>query len=113
METPGPTMNTTPLIDVMLVLLILFILTVPIATHTTRIDLPQARKLQPVPETIRIEVDFDGKIFWDGREASPASLDQRFRRVAQSPGTVVHVLPDRRARFQRMQSNVSSASTRS
>jgi biopolymer transport protein ExbD len=102
MDTPAssPAMNTTPLIDVMLVLLILFIMTVPIATHTTSLNLPGKPTETARPRVLFVEVDFDGRIFWDGREVSTASLDQRFAQVGRSPDTLVHVRPDRRARFQ-------------
>jgi biopolymer transport protein ExbD len=102
MDTPAtsPAMNTTPLIDVMLVLLILFIMTVPIATHTTSLNLPGKPTETAPSRVVFVEVDFDGRIFWDGSEVSASSLDRRFAQVGRSLDTTVHVRPDRRAQFQ-------------
>ena len=61
--------NTTPLIDVMLVLLIMFIITIPIQTHAVKMNMPIAEQRAPPPkppEIIRIDVDFDGTIGWNG-----------------------------------------------
>ena len=61
--------NTTPLIDVMLVLLIMFIITIPIQTHAVKMNMPVPNNAAPPPvppEIIRIDVDFDGTIGWNG-----------------------------------------------
>jgi biopolymer transport protein ExbD len=60
--------NTTPLIDVMLVLLIMFIITIPIQTHAVKMNMPTPNNAPPIkpPEVIRIDVDFDGTIGWNG-----------------------------------------------
>ncbi len=69
-DMPMCEMNTTPLIDVMLVLLIMFIITIPIMTHAVKLDMPQPNPNQqrpPVPpEVIDLEVDFDGTVVWNG-----------------------------------------------
>lgn len=60
--------NTTPLIDVMLVLLIMLIITIPMQTHAVKLDLPQANQ-QPAavqPQVIEVDIDFDGTILWNG-----------------------------------------------
>ena len=59
-------MNTTPLIDVLLVLLVMLILTIPIQTHAVKIDLPHTPSNAPPPRTIQFEVDFDGTVLWNG-----------------------------------------------
>jgi biopolymer transport protein ExbD len=62
-------MNTTPLIDVMLVLLIMFIITIPVQTHAVKMNMPVNSNSAPPPkppEIIRIDVDFDGTIGWNG-----------------------------------------------
>src|SRR3990170_1781296 len=67
--------NTTPLIDVMLVLLIMLIITLPIQTHAVKIDMPKANVAEPEipPEVVNINVDFDGSVYWNGSlVASPA-----------------------------------------
>ena len=62
--------NTTPLIDVMLVMLIMLIITLPIMTHAVKLDMPQANQPPPPtdqrPEVIDLEIDFDGTIVWNG-----------------------------------------------
>jgi len=61
--------NTTPLIDVMLVLLIMFIITIPVMTHAVKLDMPRPTNAPPPPvqpEVIDIEIDFDGTIVWNG-----------------------------------------------
>ncbi len=62
--------NTTPLIDVMLVMLIMLIITLPIMTHAVKLDMPQANQPPPPtdqrPEVIDLEIDFDGTVVWNG-----------------------------------------------
>lgn len=73
---PMSDLNTTPLIDVMLVLLIMFIITIPTQTHKVGIDLPVASKvtLQPDPVRNRITIDAKGVIAWNGRTVNRADL---------------------------------------
>ena len=95
--------NTTPLIDVMLVLLIMFIITLPTMTHAVKLDMPQARTTPPnqVPaEPIRIDIDWDGTVVWNGSAVETDHLESHFRREAtRSPQPELHVHPDRRANF--------------
>jgi biopolymer transport protein ExbD len=92
--------NTTPLIDVMLVLLIMFIITIPIQTHAVKMNMPVPNQNQPPPkppEIIRIDVDFDGTIAWNG-EVIPdrATLEQRLQAVAAIPDQPeVHLRPNK------------------
>jgi biopolymer transport protein ExbD len=92
--------NTTPLIDVMLVLLIMFIITIPIQTHAVKMNMPVPSKNAPPPkppEIIRIDVDFDGTIGWNG-EIIPdrATLESRLQRVAMEPDQPeVHLRPNK------------------
>ncbi|HOL38096.1 MAG: biopolymer transporter ExbD [Proteobacteria bacterium] len=91
--------NTTPLIDVMLVLLIMFIITIPIQTHAVKMNMPIANSAPPPvpPQIVRIDVDFDGTIGWDG-EIVPdrAALEQRLRAVAAQPDQPeVHLRPNK------------------
>ncbi|MBK7261796.1 MAG: biopolymer transporter ExbD [Rubrivivax sp.] len=92
--------NTTPLIDVMLVLLIMFIITIPIQTHAVKMNMPvpntNAAPPKP-PVIIRIDVDFDGQIGWNG-EIIPdrATLENRLRAVAAQPDQPeVHLRPNK------------------
>ena len=93
-------MNTTPLIDVMLVLIIMFIITIPVQTHAVKMNMPvnspSAPPPQP-PEVVRIDVDFDGTVTWNG-EAVPnrAELQTRLYRTAQLPDQPeVHLRPNK------------------
>jgi biopolymer transport protein ExbD len=92
--------NTTPLIDVMLVLLIMFIITIPIQTHAVKMNMPVPSKNQAPPKPpviIRIDVDFDGTIGWNG-EIIPdrATLESRLQRVAMEPDQPeVHLRPNK------------------
>jgi biopolymer transport protein ExbD len=91
--------NTTPLIDVMLVLLIMFIITIPIQTHAVKMNMPLAKSAPPPrpPEIIRIDVDFDGTITWNG-EVVPdrATLESRLYAVAKTAEQPeVHLRPNK------------------
>ena len=92
--------NTTPLIDVMLVLLIMFIITIPIQTHAVKMNMPVPSNAAPPPkppEIIRIDVDFDGTIGWNG-EIVPdrAVLESKLAAVAALPDQPeVHLRPNK------------------
>lgn len=92
--------NTTPLIDVMLVLLIMLIITIPVQTHAVKLDLPvnQQNVVPPdPPPVVNIEVDFDGTVYWD-TDIVPdrAGLSARFEAAAhQSPQPEFHIRPNR------------------
>src|ERR1700687_694468 len=80
--------NTTPLIDVMLVLLIMLIITIPIQTHSVKLNMPVANQTPPPtpPEVIRIDVNPEGAILWNGDAIADRSmLEQRLRVVAAMP----------------------------
>jgi biopolymer transport protein ExbD len=97
--------NTTPLIDVMLVLLIMFIITIPIMTHAVKLDMPQVNAPPPPeqvrPEVIDLEIDFDGTIVYNGTVVpSIETLEQYFRSEAnKDPQPEIHLRPDRRAKY--------------
>ncbi len=96
--------NTTPLIDVMLVLLIMFIITIPIATHAVKMDMPIGESVVPPvpPEIVRIDVDFDGQIGWNGElVADRAELENRLARVAAMPDQAeVHLRPNKLVEYE-------------
>ncbi len=84
--------NTTPLIDVMLVLLIMFIITIPIQTHAVKMNMPVPNNAPPPttpPEVVRIDVDFDGTIGWNGEIIQAGDRGEIERRLA-----AVALLPD-------------------
>jgi len=72
--------NTTPLIDVMLVLIIMLIITIPIQTHAVKLNMPVGNPPPPTepPQVIQLDVDFDGTIFWNGEQVTREALEQRF-----------------------------------
>src|SRR5712691_10096543 len=80
--------NTTPLIDVMLVLLIMLIITIPIQTHAVKLNMPVGAPPPPPvpPEVVTIDVDFDGTVMWNGRilPDRPA-LEEQLRAAADKP----------------------------
>jgi biopolymer transport protein ExbD len=109
MSRAAPEINTTPLIDVLLVLLILLVVTLPRSTHRVTLDLPSGpRSHEPVPIT-NVEVDFDGRVFWNG---SPVSDDHRlelwFDAAAHTPA-VIKIEPDRHVRYERVAQVLASA----
>ena len=92
-------MNTTPLIDVMLVLLIMFIITIPPQTHAVKMNMPVGPSSPPPkpPEIIRIDVDFDGTIGWNGVVINGREdLENRLSQVAALPDQPeVHLRPNK------------------
>ncbi len=92
-------MNTTPLIDVMLVLIIMLIITIPIQTQAVKMNMPVGPSSAPPkpPEIIRIDVDFDGTIGWNGEIiADRAALEARLMAVAAQPDQPeVHLRPNK------------------
>jgi biopolymer transport protein ExbD len=102
-DEPMMDINTTPLIDVMLVLLIMFIITLPVMTHAVKLDMPQSKN-QPPPEVviepIQLEVDWDGTVIWNGTPVQLSALEGYFRvEAAKNPQPEVHVRPNRRAPY--------------
>lgn len=95
--------NTTPLIDVMLVLLIMFIITIPVMTHAVKLDMPrdtnQPKLVEPV--VVNIEVDFDGTILWDGTAVPDEStlLSYLANAAKQQPQPEIHLRPNKRAKY--------------
>jgi biopolymer transport protein ExbD len=95
--------NTTPLIDVLLVLLIMLIITIPPATHAVKLDLPTdnppASRVEP--QIVRLVIDFDGTISWNGTVlADRAALEEQLRAGArQDPQPEIHIAPDERVKY--------------
>jgi biopolymer transport protein ExbD len=97
--------NTTPLIDVMLVLLIMFIITIPVMTHAVKLDMPRPTDAPPPPtrpEVVDIEIDFDGTVLWNGTPVPDMNtLETYFRQEAQKdPQPELHLRPDKRSRYE-------------
>jgi biopolymer transport protein ExbD len=95
--------NTTPLVDVMLVLLIIFLITIPVVIHNIGLELPKERNLptQTKPENIVIAVDRDGNVFWNNQFVDDAQLFARLKEIAvKKPQPEVHIRGDREARYE-------------
>lgn len=95
-------MNVTPLIDVMLVLLILFIITLPIQTHAVKLDMPQPNAKPPLfkPVVVDLGVDFDGTITWNQQAVDMGTLKAYFVQSAQQdPQPEIHLNPNRLAKY--------------
>ncbi|MCO5413327.1 MULTISPECIES: ExbD/TolR family protein [Ralstonia] len=106
--------NTTPLIDVMLVLLIMLILTIPIQTHAVKLDMPTDAPAQPQqapPTIVQIDVAPDGSLAWNGEPvASRAQLETRLEAVSADPApTELHLRPDRAAPYRAVAMVMASA----
>ncbi|HEX3843359.1 MAG TPA: biopolymer transporter ExbD [Steroidobacteraceae bacterium] len=95
--------NTTPLIDVLLVLLVTLIITLPVMTHAVKLDLPQNQNPPPQqvqPEVIDLEVDFDGTVVWNGTPVTLQQLDGYFATESQkNPQPEIHLNPDGMAKY--------------
>ena len=102
-DDPMMEINTTPLIDVMLVLLIMFIITIPIMTHAVKLDMPRPTDAPPPPvrpEVIELEIDFDGTVIWNGTPIQISSIDSYFRtEAAKDPQPELHLRPDKRSKY--------------
>mgnify|MGYP003551847877 CR=1 FL=1 len=98
------TINTTPLVDVMLVLLIIFLITIPVVTQSIAMKLPQETNIarQTKPENIEIAVNRDGDVFWNNQPvADSEALFQRLKKVAvMNPQPEVHIRGDQAARYE-------------
>lgn len=104
-DEPMMDINTTPLIDVMLVLLIMFIITLPVMTHAVKLDMPRPNPNQQnepiVTEPIRVDIDWDGAVIWDGNVVPNLQVLERYfqNAAAEVPQRELHVRPDRRANY--------------
>lgn len=99
---PIATINTTPLIDMMLVLLIMFIVAIPLQTHKVPLDLPSATPT-PAPErpVHRLAITADGRLLWNGAALDEAALRGRLAALASDPTEPeLHLQPDGEARYE-------------
>ncbi|MGD8175670.1 ExbD/TolR family protein [Marinimicrobium sp. ARAG 43.8] len=95
--------NMTPLVDVMLVLLIIFIITVPVITHSVKVDLPQAsnQRNEITPDTINIAVLANGELHWNEDTVSNDDLQRRLAEAAQKdPQPQVHLRGDKSVAYE-------------
>lgn len=102
---PISEINSTPLIDVMLVLLIMLIITIPPQTHAVKLDMPVSTPAQPTtppPDPISVDIDFDGTVSWNGVVVNNAALDANLTTLAALPFAAqpeLHVRPHKRADY--------------
>jgi biopolymer transport protein ExbD len=104
--------NMTPLVDVMLVLLIVFIITVPVMKHSVNIDLPRATSTpqDAKPQTIRLSVDAQGRYFWNEQPVEEADLPARLQAEAgRDPQPELHLRGDKDARYERVAQALAAA----
>jgi biopolymer transport protein ExbD len=105
--------NTTPLIDVMLVLIIMLIITIPIQTHAVKLNMPVGTPPPPLvpPEVVTIEVDFDGTLIWNGQVLeSRKELEARLRGAANTPvQPELHLRPNKLAKYEHVAMVMASA----
>lgn len=104
-EEPVADINTTPLIDVMLVLLVMLIITIPVQLHAVNLNLPVGNPppAETKPEVVRIDIDSQSTVHWNGSAVSDDADLQRYLEAAaaQQPTPEVHVRPDPGASYDR------------
>lgn len=95
--------NVVPLVDIMLVLLIIFIITIPVMTHAVKIDLPRESNQPTVtkPENINLSIDFDGSLYWNESSINRNTLlNYVLQEAVKDPQPEVHIRADRRVRYE-------------
>lgn len=97
--------NTTPLIDVLLVLIVVLIITIPIQTHAVKMDMPVGKPPENLtkPETVDIVVDFDGSVLWNGTSVSAGQLTTYLKgAAAQNPMPEIHLRPHKLCKYDKV-----------
>jgi biopolymer transport protein ExbD len=104
--------NMTPLVDVMLVLLIVFMVTIPVIRHAVKIDLPHAssQKEDTKPAQVTVSIDADGDVLWDNTKVDDAALALKIAQAAQaSPQPELHLDADRKVPYEKVAQVMSAA----
>ncbi|RDK01643.1 ExbD/TolR family protein [Paraburkholderia lacunae] len=104
--------NMTPLVDVMLVLLIVFMVTIPVIRHAVKIDLPHAssQKEDTKPAQISVSIDADGNVLWDQQKVDEATLHAKIAQAAQAnPQPELHLDADRKVAYEKVAEVMSAA----
>ncbi len=113
LSQPMAEINTTPLVDVMLVLLVIFIITVPLFQQAVPIDLPNvdATRLDDKPRTVQVALDAEGKVSVDGVQVAAGSLNDRLRATFSlgMPAPEMHLRADRGTRYERVTAVMAAA----
>jgi len=108
--TPMAEINTTPLVDVMLVLLVIFIITAPLFHQAVPIDLPKvdATRLEDKPRVIQLAIDADGRVYWNGEPLHRDALAGRLA-AAREGDPELHLRADRGTRYERVAEVMAAA----
>jgi len=109
---PMADINVTPLVDVMLVLLVIFIITAPLLSYAIKLDLPNdpAPASEPAPATVRLSIDAAGAVYWDGEPVSDAEVTARMAEAAKTATLPeVHLRADKATRYERIAFVLSTA----
>ena len=104
--------NMTPLVDVMLVLMIIFIITIPVMKHAVNVDLPRATNLQQdvKPETVRLSVDASGAYYWNEGRVEDSALPALLKaQAAKDPQPDLHIRGDKDVRYERVAQAMAAA----
>ncbi len=111
---PMSEINVTPMVDVMLVLLVIFIITAPLFTHAIKLDLPTAQST-PAPEkpdTISLSINGQGKVFWNNEEIASKDLESKLATAAQKkPMPELQLRADKETRYEIIAQVMSAAQT--
>ncbi|MEY4590203.1 MAG: hypothetical protein RL497_2279 [Pseudomonadota bacterium] len=97
--------NTTPLIDVLLVLIVMLIITIPVQTHAVKMDMPVGTPPEQLvkPEKVDIIVDFDGSVLWNGNNVSAGQLTTYLKgAAAQTPMPEIHLRPHKLCKYDKV-----------
>jgi biopolymer transport protein ExbD len=109
---PMAEINTTPMVDVMLVLLVIFIITAPLLTHSIKIDLPQAgsQSSPEKPDIVSLSINAEGKLFWNDTAFEDAELALRLEQEARKqPQPELHIRAERVTPYQKLAEIMSAA----
>lgn len=111
-NAPLAEINMVPLIDVMLVLLVIFMVTAPLLTHSVKVDLPKASSApqETRAEDVQLGIDKDGHVFWNGQEVDAAALSERLHTASQQqPQPELHIRADRTTPYEKVAQTMSEA----
>ena len=111
-QMPTAEINMTPLVDVMLVLLIIFIITAPLMTHSVKVDLPRAASAasEQKPKTLQVGIKADGTVFFGQEAVDRSTVEARFRdAVNQDANVEMHLKADRNTRYEAVAEIMSAA----
>jgi biopolymer transport protein ExbD len=113
-QAPMADINVTPMVDVMLVLLVIFIITAPLFTHAVKLDLPNAQSAPAPekPETISLSINGEGRIFWNNEAIGQKDLDARLATIAQKkPQPELQLRADKSTRYEVIAQVMAAAQT--